>query len=107
MVMARLWLVLAVLGLLAVAIVACSAEPVTTPTTSRPLTVEEPGEPVLSTTLKRGCSPADARGNFGNAGLSIGETAVNFTLGDIHGTEFRLSRLLAEKPVMMVFGSFT
>jgi len=65
-------------------------------------------EPALSTTLKKDCliNQSSVRG-FDNAGLEIGEQAVNFTLRDIHGSEFRLSRLLVDKPVMMVFGSFT
>jgi hypothetical protein len=33
--------------------------------------------------------------------------AVDFTLKDTYGSEYSLSALLAEKPVVMVFGSFT
>ena len=114
MMRAKLYLVIAILGLLAVPIVACSSAPTPTsapptieePTPSTPPTIVESEEPVLSTTLKRDCPPA-ARGNFDSAGLAIGEKAINFTLKDIHGNEFVLSRLLAEKPVVMVFGSFT
>lgn len=63
---------------------------------------------MLSTDLKRGYTLATAgSGDFDNVGLEIGELAINFTLMDIYGREFRLSRLLAEKPVVMVFGSFT
>ncbi len=66
-------------------------------------------EPVLSTELRRNGEMMTSGGKdgFGEAGLRIGETAVNFTLRGIGGREFRLSRLLAEKPVLMVFGSFT
>ncbi len=66
-------------------------------------------EPVLSTELRRNGEMMTSGGKrgFGESGLGIGETAVNFTLRDIDGRGFRLSRLLAEKPVVMVFGSFT
>jgi len=40
-------------------------------------------------------------------GLDKGEKAVNFKLKDVNGNEFVLSSLLDEKPVVMVFGSFT
>ena len=40
-------------------------------------------------------------------GLDKEEKAVNFKLKDVYGNEFVLSKLLAEKPVVMVFGSFT
>ena len=33
--------------------------------------------------------------------------AVDFTLKDIHGNTVSLAGLLSEKPVVMVFGSFT
>ena len=68
-----------------------------------------PEEPTLSNTLLRDCDPTQTSGggDFDDGGLQIGEKAVNFTLRDIHGTEYRLSQLLAEKPVMMVFGSCT
>jgi peroxiredoxin len=36
-----------------------------------------------------------------------GELAIDFTLKDIHGSEYTLSKLLGEKPVVMIFGSFT
>jgi len=66
-----------------------------------------PEEPVLSTALKRGCPLTATRSDFDDVGLETGEPAVNFALMDIHGREFVLSRLLAKRPVMMVFGSFT
>ena len=78
----------------------------TPPAAPTPATEEEVlEEPALPGTLKRDCPPRSVA--FENAGLQIGGKAVNFTLKDINGEEFRLSRLLAEKPVMMVFGSFT
>ena len=64
-------------------------------------------EPVLLDTLKRNSQITQSSGNFDETGLAVEGTAVNFTLKDINGGEFRLSQLLVEKPVMMVFGSFT
>ena len=40
-------------------------------------------------------------------GLAVGEPAVEFTLKDVNGTPHTLSALLAEKPVVIVFGSYT
>jgi len=76
------------------------------PTTTHPTETESP-EPVLSNNLKRDCQINRDSEGFDTVGLSIGETAVNFALRDIYGTEVQLSRLLSEKPVVMVFGSFT
>lgn len=108
MVIVKISLLIATLSLLALPIVACGSE--ITPATSSPSTPNnvEPEGPVLSTALKRGCSPVEG-GNVDvdNTGLAIGETAVNFTLKDIKGNEYTLSQLLDEKPVVMVFGSFT
>jgi hypothetical protein len=67
----------------------------------------KPAEPVLLEGLSKNCQSTGDSENFNNAGLSIGQVAVNFTLKDTQGTEFRLSRLLAENPVVIVFGSFT
>ncbi len=85
-----------------------SSSPSLTPTPTTTSNVE-PEEPVLSDSLKRDCqlTQSPVRGDPESAGLRVGEKAFNFTLRDIYGTEFRLSRLLAEKPVVMVFGSFT
>ena len=58
--------------------------------------------PVLSDALTRNCQ----RGQD-SSGLEVGEAAVDFTLKDVQGRETSLSGLLAEKPVVMVFGSFT
>ena len=111
---AKLCMLIAILCLVALPVIACSSTStptVTPPTTEEPApsshpTVVGPGEPVLPTTLKRGCSPSRG-GNFNNAGLAIGETAINFALKDTHSNEYVLSRLLSEKPVVMIFGSFT
>jgi len=70
-------------------------------------TDDEAGEPILLDTLRRNCQFSQGNGGFNNTGLAVGETAVNLALKDTNGNEFRLSRLLAEKPVVMVFGSFT
>jgi hypothetical protein len=39
--------------------------------------------------------------------LSAGEPAVDFTLADVDGATVHLAELLAEKPVLLVLGSFT
>lgn len=74
----------------------------------KPMPPGEPDEPKLSSTLTRGSKPARQRGRgFDDAGLNKGEKAINFTLRDIHGRELTLSRLLSQKPAVIVFGSFT
>ena len=122
-----LCIVLVILFLIMVQFAACSTlpEPTTPPTPSHEIappasaptvpskpTTTHPGEtehrePILLKDLKRNCQINQGSEDFDTVGLSIGETAVNFALKDIHGTEVQLSRLLAEKPVVMVFGSFT
>ena len=64
-------------------------------------------EPMLSSDLKRGCTYSSAQKGFSDVGLHTGELAIAFHLRDIDGKEFAISRLLAEKPVVLVFGSFT
>ena len=64
-------------------------------------------EPLLSSDLKRGCTYSSAQKGFSDVGLHTGELAIAFHLRDIDGKEFAISRLLAEKPVVLVFGSFT
>ena len=68
--------------------------PVTTPA------VKSITEPQLSDRLV-----SDGKSNPN--GLKPGDLAVNFTLKDVQGKETTLSKLLGEKPVVMVFGSFT
>ena len=68
---------------------------------------QQPQELIMSDALKRGCGDNRNQGGFQNAGLPQGETAVDFTLRDTEGNPFTLSELLSEKPVVMVFGSFT
>ena len=59
--------------------------------------------PSLSTDLVRGCE----RRGPGAQGPQQGETAIEFTLMDVDGQPYILSELLKEKPVVLVFGSFT
>ena len=42
-----------------------------------------------------------------STGMKTGDTAIEFTLKDNHGTSYSLSTLLETKPVFMVFGSYT
>ncbi len=63
--------------------------------------------PVLSDELIREMQRTRRPGGFDNVGLAIGDTAVDFTLKDIEGNTVSLRSLLSEKPVVMVFGSFT
>ena len=39
--------------------------------------------------------------------VTEGDQAIDFTLKDTNGVEYRLSQLLQTRPVLMVFGSFT
>jgi len=60
--------------------------------------------PELSTALVRGCESGSRQSE---KGLPYRSLAVDFTLKDVDGQEYTLSKLLAEKPVVMIFGSFT
>ena len=64
-------------------------------------------EPVLSNVLIRDCKRSGPSDGFENAGLATGETAIGFTLKDVYGNTVSLAGLLSEKPVVMIFGSFT
>jgi len=44
---------------------------------------------------------------FNQVGPDVGETAFDFSLESITGERITLSALLAEKPVVLIFGSFT
>ncbi len=59
--------------------------------------------------LKRNCNPkiAESRDAYRFEGLEVGTNAIDFTLKDTFGNEFTLSNLLAEKPVVLILGSFT
>lgn len=100
----KLWVLASILQVLLLLLVACtpavtsSSQPASTNVKSQKL--------VLSDTLSRGCG---SPGVFASdkTGLAVGTKAINFTLKDTDGTEVRLSHLLAEKPVIMIFGSFS
>ena len=77
------------------------------PTISPAPNFKETRKPELSDSLIRGCQGRRSAGGFDKAGLPEGETAVDFTLKDTVGTTVSLSELLREKPVVMIFGSFT
>lgn len=63
--------------------------------------------PVLAGELTANCQPDDKSVGGMGRGLKVGETAIDFTLEDLDGTAVSLSGLLAERPVVMIFGSFT
>lgn len=65
------------------------------------------GQPVLSNALIGDCQRTAPSGGFDNVGLAVGETAIDFTLKDVDGNTVNLASLLGEKPVVMIFGSFT
>ncbi len=69
--------------------------------------IDESKRPLLSDALIRNCGRNRTSGGFGKVGLVEGDTAIDFTLKDIHGNIVSLSELLSEKPVVMIFGSFT
>ena len=58
--------------------------------------------PVPSNDLIRDVKITRRSGDFDNVGLTIGETAVDFTLKDVDGNTVSLRGLLREKPVVMV-----
>ena len=63
--------------------------------------------PALAGELTVNCQPdKESSGGLGR-GIGVGQTAVDFALEDIDGVPVSLSGLLAEKPVVMIFGSFT
>ena len=84
-----------------------TAQTTTQESTYNKNTKDEDGEPALLDALRRNCQITKGSSNFDKSGLAVGEPAVNFTLKDINNKELRLSQFLAEKPVVMVFGSFT
>ena len=84
---------------------ACSPSPETAST--EPEITEESAtgkmeKPSLSDSLIRNCQKGQ-----GFSGIMTGELAVDFTLKDTRGLDYNLAALLLEKPVVMVFGSFT
>jgi hypothetical protein len=70
------------------------------------------GGPVLSDALVSGCFnwPAEEFTTDNHAQvqtIAAGALAVEFTLEDLDGVAYTLSELLAQKPVLMVFGAYT
>jgi hypothetical protein len=63
--------------------------------------------PQISDALKDDCEQSRPSGGINEAGIPQGALAVDFTLKDTEGRDHTLSAMLAQKPVMMVFGSFT
>jgi hypothetical protein len=61
----------------------------------------------LSDALKDDCEQSRPSGGINEAGIPQGALAVDFNLKDTEGRDHTLSAMLAQKPVMMVFGSFT
>ncbi|MFV1948743.1 MAG: hypothetical protein ACC633_02285 [Anaerolineales bacterium] len=59
--------------------------------------------PDLADNLKSGCTKKDPK----TSSPKEGELAVEFSLRDVNGVEYTLSEMLSEKPVYMIFGSFT
>jgi len=112
-----LWLGMMAISVLILSFGACAPTvtpaPTTTPTPNLEPSevpdsvIHETKEPELSGALIRGCERTRASGGFENVGLAVGETAVDFTLQDVRGNTVSLAGLLTEKPVVMVFGSFT
>ena len=117
MLIAKVWLGVTAVGMLALLLGACAGADITVraPTAvpspgSSPApdtVVQEPKGPLLSDALIRDCEDNRESRGFEHVGLDEGATAVDFTLTDTVGTTFSLSELLGEKPVVMVFGSFT
>jgi cytochrome oxidase Cu insertion factor (SCO1/SenC/PrrC family) len=103
----KLWMLIGMLQVLLLLLVACGPAATSSSQNSQPASTNvKSKEPVLSDTLSRGCG---SPGVFASdkTGLAVGAKAINFTLKDTNGTEVRLSHLLAEKPVIMIFGSFS
>jgi hypothetical protein len=59
--------------------------------------------PLLSTELVRGCLRGDQTENE----LREGDPAVEFSLMDVEGETYVLSELLQEKPIALIYGSYT
>jgi hypothetical protein len=86
---------------------ACGPKPApASPLAASPVpVVRDSGKPKLLGALVRGYDSADSL--RGGVGLEVGDTAIDFVLKDTQGDEHSLSGLLADKPVVMVLGSFT
>lgn len=86
---------------------AASSPPLSPPQPAAATPVATRAQPDLPTALTCDCPLGPTPGGFERVGIAVGEEAINFTLQDTAGKYYRLSRLLGEKPVVMVFGSFT
>lgn len=110
--------ILGMLALISLSLVACSPatqEPVVgntpvdvQPTAAPPVSTAVPEatvgvSPLLSTDLVRDCERRDPSAREPR----VGEMAIEFALLDVDGNPYILSELLQEKPVVLVFGSFT
>ena len=97
--------------LLAAALAGCGGEEPTASVPPPPPS-PEPGPPVLAEAVSN-CYhwPARpfSRGNYAPTTISLagGDVAADFTLRDPEGVAYTLSELLAEKPVLLVLGSYT
>ena len=86
-----------------------TAMPAATPTARATPTVTvtpTPAPPRLepASTLARRCDQFES---FVARPMTPGQLAIDFTLKDTKGKAYTLSNLLAERPVVMIFGSFT
>jgi hypothetical protein len=78
---------------------AAQAPPI--PTSSTPEATK--AAPILSAALDRDCEFKVPTGKK----LKGGDLAVEFTLRDVYGNAYTLSEMLQEKPVVLIFGSYT
>ena len=101
----KLWLGITVIILLTLVFGACTSTSKSSEITDSD--IQGATELALSDALLRGCKLTEASRNFNNVDLAVGETAVDFALQDTQGNTVSLAGLLIEKPVVMVFGSFT
>ncbi|MFC2022844.1 hypothetical protein ACFLTL_01630 [Chloroflexota bacterium] len=104
----RRWLLAGVLAGLLLMPVACSQATALTPmpTLTPPTLTPKPNpERALLDVLVTNCTAEGFASD--KIGLPVGSQAVNFTLKDVKDNEMSLSRLLDEKPVLLIFGSFT
>ena len=104
----RRWLLSGILAGLLMIPVACieATAPTPMPTlTPSTLTPTPSPERELLDVLVTNCTAEGFASD--KIGLPVGSKAVNFTLKDVKDNEMSLSRLLDEKPVLLIFGSFT
>jgi cytochrome oxidase Cu insertion factor (SCO1/SenC/PrrC family) len=99
----KLWVLIGMLQVLLLLLVACS--PAATSSSQPASTNVKSKKLVLSDNLIRNCKAEDYASD--KIGLPVGEKAINFTLKDLKGNDVTLSKLLVEKPVLLIFGSFT